>query len=101
MRGKKEGAMGGKRIDEGVKQKVREAHKAGHSRKEIAKKFGISPTSVSRIVKGAGVQKVRKQPTEKTQSPDHAERDKKIQEVERRILELEAKILYWHSKKRG
>jgi transposase-like protein len=92
--------MGGKRIDESVKQKVREARNAGHSRKEIAKKFGISPTSVSRIVKGAGIQKVREEPVKKT-PPEHAERDKKIQEVERRILELEEKILYWHSKKRG
>ena len=93
--------MGGKRIDESVKRKVREAHGSGLSRKEIAKRFGISPTSVSRIVKETAAGKIPEKAAEPTSSPEQEERDKKIEEIEQRILELEKRILYWHSKKRG
>ena len=93
--------MGGKRIDESVKRQVREAHESGLSRKEIAKKFGISPTSVSRIVKETSAGKITEKPVKPTSSPEQEERDKKIEEIERRILDLEKRILYWHSKKRG
>lgn len=93
--------MGGKRIDESVKRKVREAHGSGLSRKEIAKRFGISPTSVSRIVKETSAAKISEKPVEPTSAPEQEERDKKIEEIERRILDLEKRSLYWHYKKRG
>jgi polyhydroxyalkanoate synthesis regulator phasin len=65
--------------------------------RKIAKEFGIGSSSVDRIVKEKSLQKVRNDKTEKT---GKTERQKKIEELERRIAELEKKIHALKAKKR-
>jgi len=92
--------MAPRKIDEGVREKVREAHGKGLSRKKIAEQFGISPTSVGRIIKeGKGEKPEPKAPRPKAEPA--SEKQKKIDEIERRIMALERKILYYESKKKG
>ena len=87
--------MGGKKIDETMKQGVISDHKNGVSRKEIADKFGISLSSVSSIVK-----EKRLPPSKETiESKGKTERQKKIEDLERRIAQLEKKILEREGKK--
>ena len=80
--------MARKRIDDTIKKGVIEAQKKGLTRKKIAEKFGISPTSVSRITKSSipSDNKPRKKADKKS------ERMKRIEALERRLLELEKKI---------
>ena len=90
--------MAGKKIDEATRQKVKEAYASGISMRKIAKEFGIGSSSVDRIIKEKGPQKVQKDKAEKTGT---SERQKKIEELERRIAELENKILDLKAKKRS
>jgi predicted transcriptional regulator len=84
--------MPGKKIDEGTRQKVRDAYARGLSMRAIAKELGIGSSSVDRIVKedhshsGRGL------------TPD---REKRIQELERRISDLEKKILELKAKRKS
>jgi predicted transcriptional regulator len=82
--------MGGKKIDETVKQGVISDHKNGVSRKKIAEKFGISLSSVSKIVKEKPPQLSE---IEVIQTKVKTKRQMKIEALERRIAELERKIL--------
>ena len=43
--------MAGKKINDSVKKGIIDSHKKGLTQKKIADKFGISTTSVSRIIK--------------------------------------------------
>jgi predicted transcriptional regulator len=81
--------MAGKKIDDITKIGVIDAHKEGLSRKEIAEKFSISPTSVSRIIKSHTAQKDQKSETVNGKKSD---RQKRIEAVEKKILQLEKKI---------
>jgi transposase len=87
-----------KQIDEKTKQGVIKAYGSGVPRKKIAERFGISPSSVTRIVK-------KKLPThghgKKMGSNAKTERQKKIEELERRIAELEKKILEFEAKRKA
>lgn len=88
-----------KKISEQIRRKVVEAHSTGLSNNKVAAKFGISATSVARILKENSAQKnEEKVPlnAEKT-----TEERKKILEMERKISKLEDKISYYESKKRG
>jgi len=92
--------MAVKRISDDVRRKVAEAYAEGRTRKNIAETYGISPTSVSRIVKERGaVPRGPAKPAPKTvQSP---EKQRKQVEMERRVRELEEKILYFGARKQG
>jgi transposase len=90
--------MAGKKIDDAVKGQVIKDFADGLSKKKIAEKFGISVSSVSRIVKknpGQDVPKDVFKPAVKTA------RQKKIEDIERRILLLEKKILEREVRKRA
>jgi len=84
--------MARKKIDEKIRQKVIEAHTRGLPMRKIAKEFGVGLSSVHRIVKEKGPEKVHKKMTK-------AERLKRIGELEGRIAELEKKILDLEAKK--
>ena len=89
-----------KRIPERVRREVVKAYDEGLSKKRIADRFGISSSSVTRIVKEKG----SSNPEGGNDSPaqtDSPEVRKKIAEVERRIEALERKILYYRSRKKG
>ena len=90
--------MAGKKIDDAIRQKVQEAHARGLSMRKIAKEFGIGSSSVDRIVKEKGLQKLSNDKTKKT---GKTERQKKIEELERRLAELENKILALKAKKKS
>ncbi|MFC1867300.1 hypothetical protein ACFL0H_04110 [Thermodesulfobacteriota bacterium] len=81
--------MAGKRIDTGTKEKVMAARQGGAARKEIAKRFGISVSSVSRLVKE---KKLEYRNDEYKKREQFIERLKRIENIERRIVEIEAKI---------
>ncbi len=89
--------MAGKKIDEATRQKVKEAHARGLSMRKIAKEFGIGSSSVDRIVKEEGPQNLQNAETEKM---GKTERQLKIEALERRIDELEKKILGLKVKKK-
>ena len=81
--------MARKKIDDSLKKEIVDAHKEGLTQKKIAEKFGISTTSVSRIIKShasGGSQKKEKEAGKKS------ERLKKIEVIEKRILQLEKRI---------
>lgn len=87
-----------KKIDEKTKQDVILAYENGISRREIAERFGISLSSVGRIIK----EKVPKQSPEKKNAPDtKTARQKKIEDLERRIAELERAVLEFEAKKKA
>lgn len=87
-----------KKIDEKAKQDVIKAYGNGITRKKIAERFGISLSSVGRIVK----KKVPKQGHEKkTETGTKTERQKRIEDLERRISELEKKILEFEANKKA
>ena len=90
--------MAGKKIDEGTRQKVKEAYASGLSMRKIAKECGIGSSSVDRIVKENGLQKGQEKGTKK-KAKTH--RQKRIEELEIRIEELERKILELKAKKRS
>ena len=90
--------MPGKKIDKKTKQGVITAYENGSSRKKIAERFGISLSSVGRIVK----KKVPKHThEEKTKTDTKTERQKRVADLERRIAELEKKILRYEAYKKG
>ncbi|MGM0665648.1 MAG: helix-turn-helix domain-containing protein [Thermodesulfobacteriota bacterium] len=96
--------MARKRIPDKIRQKVIRDYEAGKPKTRIADAYGISTTSVTRIVKEGGSNStepgpgVKAVPSKEAPSP---EGQKKLSEVERRINELEKKILYYDSKKKG
>ncbi|UCG65623.1 MAG: helix-turn-helix domain-containing protein [Deltaproteobacteria bacterium] len=89
--------MARKKIDETIRQKVIQAEASGLPMRKIAKEYGISLSSVSRIVKEEGVPKAQQ---EVIAEKDRAERKKRIQELEKRIAELEKKIFEIEASKR-
>jgi len=82
--------MPGKKIDEALRKKIVKAYGKGLSMRAIAKEFGVGLASVSRIVKEKGLQKGQEKVV-----PGKAktERQRRIEALEKRINELEAKIL--------
>ena len=82
--------MAGKRIDDITRQKIKEAHANGLSMRKIAREFGIGSSSVDRIVKEKGPHNTQ---SDKTEKRGKTERQIKIETLERRINELEKKIL--------
>lgn len=82
--------MAGKRIDDITRRKIKEAHASGLSMRKIAREFGIGSSSVDRIVKEEGPQNVQGDEAEKR---GKTERQLKIEALEKRIDELEQKIL--------
>jgi len=89
--------MARKKIDETIRQKVIKAEASGLPMRKIAKEYGVSLSSVSRIVKEEGVPKAQQ---EIIAEKDRAERKKRIQELEKRIAELEKKIFGIEARKR-
>jgi hypothetical protein len=87
-----------KKIDEKIKQEVIKAYEHEAPRKKIAEQFGISLSSVSRIIKN----KVPKHSHEKKTDTDaKTERQKRIEDLERRLIELEIKILEYETRKKA
>jgi len=82
--------MATKKINETIRQKVLEAHTSGLPMRKIAKECEVSLSSVHRLVKENGTQKVQKKITKKMSK---TERLKRIEKLEKRIAELEKKIL--------
>jgi len=89
--------MAGKRIDDITRQKIKEAHASGLSMRKISREFGIGSSSVDRIVKEEGPQNVQNDETEKM---GKTARQLKIEALEKRINELEKKILGLKAKKK-
>lgn len=85
------------KIDETIRQKVIKAHTSGLPMRKIAKEYEVSLSSVSRIVKEAGVPKAQQ---EVVVEKDRAERKKRIEQLEKRIAELEKKIFEVEAGKR-
>ena len=87
-----------KKIDEKIKQDVIKDYENGTPRKEIAERFGISLSSVGRIVK----KKIPKHSHEtETETGTKTERQKKIEDLEIKIIELELKILEREAEKKA
>lgn len=89
--------MARKMIDKAIKAKVIQDHSNGISRKKIAERYGISPSSVSRIVKAKQMRHIQVSIPE---TKRETERQKKIEDLERRITQLEKKILEREARKR-
>jgi len=89
--------MSRKKIDDAIKRKVIQDYGDGISRVKIAEKYGISRSSVGRIVKN-NIEKRDSQNREADK--DRRERQRKIEDLEKRILDLEKKILEME-KRRG
>ncbi|OPX38309.1 MAG: hypothetical protein DRN37_08940 [Thermoplasmata archaeon] len=89
--------MAGKKIDEKTRREVRTSYKNGVPKKKIAERFSISVTSVTRIIK-------EQPPGEKGAAEPRKSRDEeikmKIAAIERRIRDLEEKILQMEAKKK-
>lgn len=79
-----------KKINETIRQKILEAHTSGLPMRKIARECGVSVSSVHRIVIESGTQKVQKKITKKMSK---TEKLKRIEKLEKRIAELEKKIL--------
>jgi IS30 family transposase len=90
--------MARKIIDENVKKKISEAHANGEPMRKIAKEFGVSVSSVHRIVKGETAETSRKTVV-KTSAKE--ERKKRIKELEKKISRLEKKILEIENSKKS
>jgi transposase-like protein len=90
--------MPGKRISEKKKRNVVRAYERGSPKKKIAEQFGISPSSVDRIVR----KRILKDSHERKLIPDvKTERQKRIEDLERRVAELEKKIIEFEAKKKS
>jgi transposase len=89
--------MARKKIDEAIRQKVTKAHARGLPMRKIASEYGVSLSSVSRIVKEAGAPGSVK---EAQLDKEREERKKRIVQIEKRIAELEQKIRELESKKK-
>jgi transposase len=95
--------MAKQKIDEETRQKVCTAHASGIPMRKIAKEYGISLSSVSRVVNEKSPQKIQsvpKKPAKKAKSKK-TERQKKIEELERKIAELEKKVLEVEDKRKA
>lgn len=81
--------MARKKIDDNLKKEIIGAHKEGLTQKKIAEKFGISTTSVSRIIKShaSGSHEPKRK-----KSKIKSGRLQRIEAVEKRILQLEKRI---------
>ena len=89
--------MSRNKIDDSTKISVIQDYDEGVSRVKIAEKYGISRSSVGRIVK----KNIEKRDTQKGEADkDRRERQRKIEDLEKRILDLEKKILEME-KRRG
>jgi len=90
--------MARKTIDENVKKKISKAHANGNPMRKIAREFGVSLSSVHRIVKSE---------TEKTgqktvsKASEKEKRKKRIAELEKKIANLEKKIREIEDSKRS
>lgn len=82
--------MAKKKIDKKTRQGVLKAHSDGLSAKMIAELFGISRSSVNRIVKDTGPRDTQERVTWKTAE---RERLKKLEDLERRINLLEERVI--------
>ena len=91
--------MARKRISDETRRNVAEDVQSGLSKKKTAEKHGISVTSVTRIVKEQAVGGPPPGPTRKAGQPP--EMQQKLTEIERRIRDLEEKILYLDARKQG
>lgn len=89
--------MARKKIDEAIRQKVSKAHASGIPMRKIASEYGVSLSSVSRIVKEEGAPGAVQgaQPDR-----EREEKKKRIEQIEKRIAELEEKILELESRKK-
>ncbi|MFZ0449333.1 MAG: helix-turn-helix domain-containing protein [Desulfatiglandaceae bacterium] len=88
--------MARKRIDADMRQKVLEVHATGLSMRKIAERFGISATSVGRIIREkSNGQSVKKNGKSRA---GNAIMQKKILDLERRLAELETKILEYEAR---
>lgn len=89
--------MSRKKIDDSIKRKVIQDYDDGVSRIKIAEKYGISRSSVGRIVKNS----IQKRGAEKEEpDKDRRERQRKIEDLEKRIIELEKKILEMENRRK-
>jgi transcriptional regulator with XRE-family HTH domain len=79
-----------KKISNAIKQKVIEAGARKLSRREIAEEFGISISSVNRILKEKSAENA---PERLTANEAKTERQQRIEDLERRIAELEKRLL--------
>ena len=85
-----------KKINETTKQKVVKAHASGLPMRKIAKECGVSLSSVHRIVKEEGTKSGKKKIIgEKGKK----ERQMRIEALEKRLAELENKILDLEARK--
>ncbi len=82
--------MSRKKIDDSIRRKVIRDYDAGISRIKIAEKYGISRSSVGRIVRNNIPKRDRQN---KETDKDRKERQRRIENLEKRILDLEKKIL--------
>ena len=89
--------MARKKIDEPIRQKVTKAHATGLPMRKIAKEYGVSLSSVSRIVKEEGAPSAAQEPRV---DKEREERKKRIEQIEKRIAELEKKIGELESRKK-
>ena len=85
-----------KKLDEKIRESIIKAHASGQPMRKIAKEFEVGLSTVHRIVKEKGPQKVQKRIPKETSK---AERLKRIKELEGRIAELEKKILDQETRK--
>jgi hypothetical protein len=88
-----------KRIPDETREKVVEAHYSGLSNNKIAKKYRISATSVARILKESAPKKALQKSSLK--GAESIELKRQISRIDRRIADLEDKIRYFESKKKG
>jgi len=89
--------MSRKKIEDSIKRKVIRDYDTGLSMGKIAKKYGISRSSVGRIVKSKTLKQDKQHPEP---ARDNRERQRKIEDLEKRILELEKKILELEQRRR-
>jgi len=87
--------MAGKKIDHTVREKIVETYDKGVPRKKIAEQFGVSVSSVGRIIRA------REGRDGRPGSGANDETAKKIAEIERRIAELEQKIMEREARRKG
>ena len=85
-----------KKINETTKQKVVKAHASGLPMRIIAKECGVSLSSVHRIVKEEGTERGKKKIIGKK---GKKERQMRIEALEKRLAELENKILDLEARK--
>ncbi len=91
-----------KKIDEKIRGSIIKAHANGQPMRKIAKEFEVGLSTVHRIVKEKGPQKVQERITKGTSKAERlskAEKLRRIKEIEKKIAELEEKILDLETRK--